>query len=114
MALDEWIEAVSGIVGGFDALQHLCGNHTVTMEDEHRATCICYVQGQHYLLPETMARLDRAGETNWCMVGATVTHSLLRFPEGWRIRSARLSVSWVTGNRGVFELVHQRQPTAGS
>jgi hypothetical protein len=66
----------------------------------NEATCLAYVQAQHYLPNDT-------GEPTWTL-GARYTYLLIRTAQGWKIRSSTLTVLWAKGNQHVMTLAPQQ------
>ncbi len=56
---DEWVKRVRSTNGNFDATQHLSTNHVVTFATAEEATCISYVQAQHWFGVERLAALGQ-------------------------------------------------------
>ena len=98
LSADDWVKGVSGLAG-FQATQHTLTNFVVNVRGDE-ATAVVYVQAQHYL-PN-----DKGDST--LTIGGYYTHELVRFPTDWKIRKARLTVTWTTGNRHIFELARER------
>jgi hypothetical protein len=103
---DTWVDNVRRLNGSFDATQHISANHHITFDDDHddQATCLSYMQAQHFFRPETMTDNDHAGEVNWCTLGGHYTNRLVRTDDGWRIARCQLTVTWDTGNRSIFAI----------
>jgi hypothetical protein len=110
---DQWVAAVRGVNGNFDATQHISSNHVVTFEagspSSGRATCVSYMQAQHFFRPDTMAGFGHAGAVNFCTLGGYYTNQLVRLDDGWRIANCRLTVTWETGDRSIFTLARNRK-----
>jgi hypothetical protein len=105
MPSQAWAEAVRASNGGFEATQHLSTNHVVTFGSDDEATCVSYVQAQHWFGSDRLAELGRPSrQPSWCTLGGFYTNSLVRTDEGWRIHRCQLTVTWVSGDRSVFEL----------
>lgn len=120
MPAGEWARKVRSTNGNFDATQHLSTNHVVSFDSADTATCVSYMQAQHWFSAERLQRLGgRAGEPRWCTLGGYYTNSVVRTAAGWRIARCRLTVTWVTGDPSVFDLArsmgdpveHAEQPT---
>ena len=63
------------------------------------------MQAQHWFSTERLQRLGHtADEPRWCTVGGYYTNSLVRTDAGWRIARCHLTVTWVTGDRSVFDI----------
>lgn len=99
MQADDWVAGVRAGLSGFAATQHISANHVIEIAGDE-ATCVSYMQAQHFL-PN-----DRGDAT--LTLGGYYTNALVRTPDGWRIRRCRLTVTWTTGNRHVFELARER------
>jgi hypothetical protein len=105
MPAGEWVRKVRSTNGNFDATQHLSTNHVVTFESSDAATCVSYVQAQHWFSAERLQRLGQhADEPRWCTLGGYYTNSVVRTDTGWRIARCRLTVTWVIGDRSVFDI----------
>jgi hypothetical protein len=105
MTREAWVAAVRGTLSGFDATQHISSNHVITFHDEDRreATCVSYMQAQHYLADQPVTT---------CTLGGQYTNTLTRQPDGsWCIRRCELTVTWTTGDRGLFALARERART---
>lgn len=99
VSADDWVLQVRSTLSGFAATQHMSTNHVISVSGDE-ATCVSYMQAQHYL-PN-----DKGGST--LTLGGYYTNSLVRIDEGWKIRRCQLSVTWTTGNRHIFELAKDR------
>lgn len=99
MRADDWVAGVRAGLSGFAATQHISANHVIDVAGDE-ATCVSYMQAQHFL-PN-----DRGDAT------LTLGGYYTRTPDGWRIRRCRLTVTWTTGNRHVFELARERYAAA--
>jgi hypothetical protein len=76
-----WAEQAVSLVGMFEATQHMITNHVITIDGD-RATCVAYVNAQHYN-PESI----------WTVVGY-YTNTLERTAEGWKITKLKLTSTW--------------------
>jgi hypothetical protein len=102
---DDWVKRVRSTNGNFDATQHMSTNHVVTFATDDEATCVSYVQAQHWFSAERLAALGQSSPApRWCTVGGYYTNSLVRSDGGWQIRRCELNVKWITGDRTVFDL----------
>ena len=104
LAADLWVDNVRRLNGSFDATQHISANHQIVFDGDDRATCLSYMQAQHYFRPETMAEHGQGDAVNWCTLGGHYTNELRRTDDGWRIQRCQLTVTWETGNRAVFAI----------
>jgi len=106
LSADRWVRRVRRIVEGFRSTQHISTNHVVRIRGDE-ATCVSYMVAQHYL-PNDQG-------DNTCTLGGYYTNELVRTPKGWRIRRCKLTVTWSSGNRHVFDLARGRpRQTHGS
>jgi 3-phenylpropionate/cinnamic acid dioxygenase small subunit len=103
VSADRWTEAARRSVGGLQATQHMITNHVITVTGDS-ATCIAYVQARHYLPNDK-------GEDTQTMFGY-YTNRFVRTPAGWKIRACKLTLSWQTGNWGIFALASARLKAA--
>ena len=96
---DRWTETVRRTISGLQATQHLITNHVITVDGD-TAQCVAYLQAQHYLPNDKGDSLQT--------MGGYYTNHFIRTPQGWRIKSCKLTLTWNTGNWHVFELARQR------
>lgn len=81
MAADAWVEQAFQLVAGYEGTQHIITNHTVTVSgDEADATA--YLQARHFN-PDSMFT-----------VGGYYMNRLAKTPQGWRIRSLKLTMTF--------------------
>jgi 3-phenylpropionate/cinnamic acid dioxygenase small subunit len=99
VSADRWTNAARRTVSGLDATQHMITNHVITVNGDE-ALCVAYVQAQHYLLN------DKGGSTQ--TMGGYYSNHFVRTAQGWRIKKCKLTLTWTTGNWGIFELARQR------
>lgn len=100
MAANDWVALVRATLSGFASTQHISTNHVIAIDGNH-ATCVSYMQAQHYLP-------NAQGDSAFTL-GGYYTNRLLRTAGGWKICGCRLTVTWSTGNRHVFEIAAQRR-----
>jgi len=81
VSADVWADQALSLVGNFEATQHIITNHVITIAGD-RATCVAYVQAQHY------------NPQNMYTVGGYYTNTLVRTPQGWKISKLKLSPTW--------------------
>jgi len=103
VSADRWTEAARRSLSGLKATQHMITNHAITVAGDD-ATCIAYVQARHYLPNDT-------GDYTQTMFGY-YTNRFVRTPAGWRIRACKLTLTWQTGNWGIFALASARLKAA--
>ncbi|MGB6564416.1 MAG: nuclear transport factor 2 family protein [Candidatus Binataceae bacterium] len=96
---DKFVEAARRFLTGLKATQHMITNHVITIHGDE-ATCVAYVQARHHLPNET-------GDADQTMYGY-YTNRVVRTADGWRISACRLTVTWNSGNWGIFELARKR------
>jgi len=99
MKADQWVETVRRTISGLKATQHMITNHVITLQGDE-ATCVAYVQARHHLPND-------AGGSDQAMFGY-YTNRFVRTPDGWKIRACKLTVTWNTGNWGIFKLARRR------
>ena len=99
MRADHWVAGVRSTLSGFDGTQHTLTNFVIDLRGDE-ATAVVHMSAQHFL-PN-----DRGDST--LTIGGFYTHELVRFPDDWKIRKAKLTVTWTTGNRHIFELARAR------
>jgi hypothetical protein len=105
MPAEDWVDAVRATNGNFESTQHLSTNHVVRFHSDDEATCVSYMQAQHWYSAERLASLGHPGDgARWCTLGGFYTNTLVRTGDGWRIRRCELTVTWVTGDRSVFDI----------
>jgi hypothetical protein len=90
---DQLIDGWRATLPGFDATQHLLGNHQVTLRGDE-ADCLAHFQAQHRIGTGAQARI-------WELDG-TYRHSLLRQPAGWRIRAVTMRWTFERGERALL------------
>jgi len=99
VSADDWVLQVRSTLSGFAATQHMSTNHVISVGGDE-ATCVSYMQAQHYL-PN-----DKGDGT--LTLGGFYTNSLVRIDGGWKICRCQLTVTWTTGNRHIFDLAKER------
>ncbi|HYA34936.1 MAG TPA: nuclear transport factor 2 family protein [Candidatus Binataceae bacterium] len=99
VSADRWAEAAKRTLTGLKATQHMITNHVITVDGDS-ALCVAYVQAQHYLPNDK-------GESTQTM-GGYYTNRFERTPQGWRIRSCKLTLTWNTGNWHIFTLAREK------
>jgi len=99
VSADRWTEAARRTLSGLTATQHMITNHVITVAGDN-ATCVAYVQARHFLP-------NASGDSMQTMFGY-YTNRFVRTPVGWRISACKLTLSWQTGNGGIFALARER------
>ncbi|MFI6742322.1 nuclear transport factor 2 family protein [Nonomuraea sp. NPDC050451] len=89
------VEAWSGLLGAFDATQHLITNHLVTVDGD-TALCTASFQATHRLT-------DPFGSPLWTL-GGTYRFDLVRSDGAWKIAAVVMSATWADGNRNLMSL----------
>ena len=87
MPAGEFLEIIRVAVSPFDSTQHLISNHVINVEGDN-ATCVCYLQAQHF-------RQDEDGVLA-LLIGGYYSNSLIRTPAGWRISKYKIVKTWST------------------
>ncbi|WP_131738918.1 nuclear transport factor 2 family protein [Actinomadura roseirufa] len=85
-------------LGGYDATQHILGNHLVTLDGD-TAVCTAVFQATHRLA-------NPFGSPLWTL-GGTYRFDLVR-DGGWRIRGLVMTVTWADGNQNLATLASER------
>jgi hypothetical protein len=102
---EQWATGVRSLNGNFDSTQHLSTNHVVTWKGADEATCVSYMHAQHWFSAERLIELGEAAtEARWCTLGGYYTNDLVRTGGEWKIRRCQLTVTWVTGDRSIFDI----------
>lgn len=76
-----WVTSAFGLVGQYEATQHIISNHHVELSED-TATCGAEVQAQHW-------RPD-----GYWLIGGRYENQLVRTTDGWRIRHLELTIRW--------------------
>jgi hypothetical protein len=92
------IQAWEGLLGAFDATQHLIAGHLVTVDGDN-AVCTANFQATHSLA-------NPHGSPLWTL-GGTYRFDLVR-AGGWRISGVVMTVKWADGNKNVLTLAGDR------
>jgi 3-phenylpropionate/cinnamic acid dioxygenase small subunit len=87
MTAKEFLEIIRQAVSPFDSTQHLISNHVIDIDGD-RATCVCYLQAQHFSQDHTGAHA--------VLIGGYYSNSLIRTPAGWRIDRYKVVKTWMT------------------
>jgi hypothetical protein len=91
--IDGIVDYIAAALTPLDTSQHLVGSHVVDVDGD-RATCRCYLHGQH---------VRKAADGGPHMIVAlTYDDELVRTDGGWRIARRRLVPSWRAGNPEVL------------
>ncbi len=85
MSAKDFGKMIERAVMGFDSTQHLLSNHVVNIDGD-TATCVSYVQAQHF-------RMEGA-EAKAVTMGGYYSNCLIRTPEGWRINKYKITITW--------------------
>lgn len=80
-------EIIKQAVDPFDSTQHLLSNHVIDIDGES-ATCVSYLQAQHFSEDDTGAHT--------LLIGGYYANSLVRTPAGWRINKYKVVKTWMT------------------
>lgn len=92
--------AWSGLLGSFDATQHLITNHLVTVEGD-TAVCTASFQATHRLA-------NPHGSPLWTL-GGTYRFDLVRTGDGWKISGVVMNATWADGNKDLMALAAAEQ-----
>lgn len=99
IAADQWVAGVRDGLSGFDATHHVSSNHVVDV-DGNEGRCVSYMVAYHVLA-------TAMGE-NIFTLGGYYTNRLRKTSGLWKIHACKLTVTWATGNRHLFELARAR------
>lgn len=94
------VGAWSGLLGSFDATQHLITNHLVTV-DVDTAVCTASFQATHRLA-------NPFGSPLWTL-GGTYRFDLVRVGDGWKISGVVMTATWADGNKDLMALAAGKQ-----
>ena len=103
---DDLVEAWRKTFSGFDATQHVLGNHLVRVCGDEATctayvrTCTAYVRASHYLV-------NYQGGDAWTF-GGHYDYGLERMSRGWKVAKSKLTVLWAEGNRFLPHLAKRR------
>ncbi len=92
---ESWVDAVRSTIAGFDATQHFFANHSVEI-DGARALDRRYMQARHQLATEHYT------------IGGYYTSRMVRTPQGWRIASYALTVTFSDGERRLMGIAYRK------
>jgi hypothetical protein len=98
---DEWVQTIAPVMAALNATQHTITNHVITFDDDNHATCVAYVQARHH-------NPNSTGDSDQTVYGF-YTNRFERTSSGWRIAKCKLTVSWMTGNFGLFGDLRSRR-----
>jgi 3-phenylpropionate/cinnamic acid dioxygenase small subunit len=87
MPAKAFLEIIKTAVDPFDSTQHLISNHVIEIDGDN-ATCVCYLQAQHFSQDDTGAHA--------VLIGGYYANSLIRTPAGWRINKYKVVKTWMT------------------
>ncbi len=94
---EDWVAAVRGTIDGFDATQHLIGNHRITIESPTSAHYTAYIQAQHWLSTD-----------EWYLVGGWYDNRAEVIDGEWRLTTLVLNQTWDAGDRGLLRVASKR------
>jgi 3-phenylpropionate/cinnamic acid dioxygenase small subunit len=87
MPAKEFLEIIKGAVDPFESTQHIISNHVIDIDGDN-ATCVCYLQAQHFRQDDTGAYA--------LLIGGYYANNLIRTPAGWRINKYKVVKTWMT------------------
>jgi len=96
---DDWVDRGMFRMTGLDGTQHSLSNIRTTIDGD-TAEATAYVVAEHFL-----ANLE--GDSTFTLNGY-YRDRLVRTPDGWKLTAIALNVRWMTGNRGIMALAHER------
>jgi len=92
---ERWVDAVRQTITGFDATQHFFANHSAEVDGD-RAVDTRYMQARHQLGAEHYT------------IGGYYTGHMVRTPQGWRIASYKLTVTFSDGDRRLMGIAYRK------
>ncbi|MBV8932870.1 MAG: nuclear transport factor 2 family protein [Kutzneria sp.] len=95
LTAEQVVSAWSGLLGAFDATQHLVTNHLVTIDGDS-AVCTASFQATHRLA-------NPFGSPLWTL-GGTYRVDLVRAETGWRISGVVMTATWADGNKDLMSI----------
>ena len=96
---DEWVSRGKALIEGFDATQHIITNHTHDIRGD-TAKCSSYLHAQH------VCRTEMGSDEN--VLAGYYQYEMVRTDAGWKIKKYSLTVTWATGNHGVWKAAADR------
>jgi hypothetical protein len=100
-----WIENIRSTLQGMDATQHMMGNHLYAIHGDH-------AQGTTSIRALHVCKNDWGGDTY--TVGGHYSVEMVRGPEGWRIETYTLHVTWHDGDRHVLRAAARKARAAAT
>ena len=83
----DFLAIIRQAVSPFDSTQHLISNHVIDIDGDS-ATCVCYLQAQHFSEEDT--------GPHTLLIGGYYSNGLIRTPAGWRIDKYKVVKTWMT------------------
>ena len=100
------VAGVAGVLGVFDATQHMITNVQVTLDGD-RATCRAAMRAEHWLS-------GLLGAPRYTMFGV-YRNGFRRTPDGWKIDHLDIEIVREDGNHGVWdEAIRRARPGAAT
>jgi hypothetical protein len=97
MTAAEWADWCWDHIVGLDSTQHIMGNYRMTFFGADEARVMAYVQAVHYIR-------DFGAYT----AGGYYTNRVVRTEAGWRFARLRFTLTWESGDRGIFDVGRNR------
>ncbi len=86
---DEWVDLGRRFLKGLKT-QHVSTNHVITFQGPDEATCVSHLFALHH-------QPNDKGASFFNMHGY-YTNTLVRTPQGWKIRKIKQTITWNEGN----------------
>ena len=100
---DQWVEGVRSLVEGFEATQHLLGNHVIVFDGDDAGRYTAYLQAQHWM-----------SRTSWYTIGGHYENRVARGADGrWRLTAMTLHQTWDAGDRSLLRVAAERVRARG-
>jgi hypothetical protein len=96
---DDLLAGWRGTLPGFQATQHLLGNHTITVSGNTARALVYFVA--HHTLP------NNAAEADWTL-GGYYEYQLAKNAQGWKVTSMKANGLWGEGNMGLIQMATDR------
>jgi len=86
MSGDAWLDSIKRIVSQFAVTQHTISPYHIEVDGD-RAVCLAYLQARHF-------PAEYEDEKSVWGLGGYYTNTMLRTPNGWKIRIWKLTGTW--------------------
>jgi SnoaL-like domain len=95
---DQWVDGARSLIDGFEATQHLLGNHVIGFDGNDAGHYTAYIQAQHWM-----------SRDSYYTIGGHYENKVVRGPDGrWRLTSMTLHQTWDAGDRSLLRAAADR------